>query len=470
MTILQNPTFQGTPHNEVRPGSGVRGSTVRRWLRDQAAVYEGITGKPVPHAPSIAATPHVHDGTNGAIIRIPLAHGAFTVGLPRRQSILFDAGTYYEGFYPFEWRPFYVPKGITQVAVMVLMRRLETFETLRCTIQNELLGVIDQQTRETGVTRLPWQQPPGDLQVGCWFMTVTPGAVNVLKLEAWDGYYQPGAVLADAPVGVPLPENRGVSGWAVVPVERAPQRIPAATRPSFADDVRVKTPSTFTSFDDHLVQNGRALPSYVLVKALQNDALLYERLTGRPAGARSAPTLEGHDHRGAGDEFGVDIDHALGSWGYGTLRAPPVGASVAYSSADVPGSYDNIWTAPCAVQLSMANSSPSTDYTLFQHRVRIPELDASHLANGTGKLKFAALVYDAGVGATIKASMGDAEATSWDTVGSAAASGTGREVLVIEGLECSRPREINSLRIQVRYSSKKDKAFGLYGTCLYYEA
>src|SRR5690606_31042092 len=103
--------------------------------------------------------------------------------------------------------------------------------------------------------------------------------------------------------------------------------------------------------------------------------------------------------------------------------------------------------------------------------VRIPAATTAHLANGTGNLTLAALVYDDGVAATVKAALGNKGATSFDTVGSvAASSGAGRQLVTISGLHCSRPEEINSLRIQLRYGSAKAASLAIYGTALAHKA
>lgn len=480
MTILQNAAFQGTEHNDVRPGATVKRAVVENWLKDQAAVYEGITGAAVPNAGAIAATPHVHDGTNGALIRLPLAHSALPALLYARDAILVSGGTNYEDYYPWEWRPFFAPAGVTRVAVLVLMRNLETFDSLRCTMQSAVLADIDQQTRQDGFTSAgkPWLAPGGGLHVGGWLMDVTAGAVNVVKLEAWDGYYVPGTVVSGSVIGERLPLLRSVQGFAVVPIEREPVSVAPAMSPVVTDNVRVKVPSSFTSFDDHLVQPNRALPSYVLVSALKNDALLREVLTGRPAANRSVATFDGHSHKNDAatslDDSGADIDHALGSWGYGTVR-PPVEQTglTEWAYADVPagdGTFENAWDAAIAPQPNISSSAPATDYTLFYHRVRIPAAIAANLAAGTGKLKLAALVYDLGVTITVQAALGNAAATSFDTVASGSSGGAGREVITISGLECTRPEEVNTLRIQIRYATEKAQSLAIYGVCLYYEA
>lgn len=481
MTILQNATFEGTPHHEVRPGSGVRGSTVRRWLRDQAAVYEGITGVKAPNAASIAATPHVHDGTDGALIRLPLFASAHRMSLPPRSTALFDGGISYEGFYPVDWRPFFTPKGVSQIAVLV-QSSPGTVKSLRVTTQDASFAVVGRMDGSEALSE-PWFQS-GDDPVHAFIVDVDPGAVNLFKLEAWDGKYDVGEAVGYAfdeteETRRALPTGRRITSIVAVPIARAPHIVPAATRPSLADDARVKTPAAFTSFDDHLVQDDRGLASYVLVNAQKNDALLYERLVGRPAGARSSLTHAGHNHKGGGDELGVDIDHALGSWGYGVLRPPSSGIANEFNDVmyeDAPAGNasfrpSDAWSGhPSAPWLHMGAASTNTDYELFRHRVRIPDLAAANLASGTGKLKLAALVWDAGVGLSVKASLGDTAAANWDTESTVTASGTGRELITISALECSRPEFINALRIRIRFTTTKQAALGVYGTCLYYEA
>ena len=485
MAYLVGSSFVGIEHNDARPGSYTKKTVIEQWLKDQACLYEEITNDPV--GASMTATAHSHDGTNGAIIRLPLAHSAFPVLFPRRSAALESGGTYYDGYYPFEWRPFFAPAGVSTVAVLVFMRDLATLDSLRCTIQNTLLADTDQQGRADAFTSSPtpgpnhWLNPGAGLHVGGWLMSVTAGAVNVLKMEAWDGYYAPGVVASAGGGGDTLPLGRSITGFAVVPIDRPPVAVSPALDPAVTDDTRVKVPSSFTAFDAHLVANSRAIPSYLLVNAAKNDALLREVLTGRPAGNRSSATFSGHNHKNdAGtslDDAGVDIDHALGSWGYGTMR-PPIEQTggAEWSYADVPagdGTFENVWDgAPIAPQMNVASSAPATDYTIYYHRVRIPAALSANLASGTGKLNLAALVYDVGgVNVTVKAALGNKGATSFDTVGSATGGGSaGRQLITISGLECTRPEEINSLRIQLNYANEKAQPLGIYGTCLYYEA
>lgn len=484
MTILQRSTFVGTDHTRARPGSTTRKSDVETWLKDQAHVYEAVTAAAVPNASPISATGHIHDGSNGAIIRIPLAHIGTRALLHRRSSAPTSGGVDYSGYEAFYWFPVFVPEGVTSVMVCMFVRNRETAESLRVTTQTTGLATIEQQdgsqafSSSSNPTAFTHWLYPGfdDVMVVGWLIAVNEGVVNLVKLEAWDGYWNQFGDAVNG-LGEALPLSRWVGGVTVLPMGRGPVSGAQAVSPAITDSTTVKVPTAFTSFDSALVTNDRSINSYVLVGALKNDALLREVLTGRPAGNRPSATFAGHNHKDDAatslDSSGDDIDQPLGSWAYGTMRAPASlsGLSAEYSYEDVPrgeGTFENVWDAPSA-PLLYSGTADSTYFALFNHRVRIPAAVAANLADGTGKLKVAALVYNDGNEAFVGASLGDKDEGAFDTEQNNSTTSDPRGVVTLTGVECTNPEEVNALKIRLARVTTKNHKVGIYGTCLYYE-
>jgi hypothetical protein len=397
---------------------------------------------------------------------------------------LVDSGVNYEGFYPYVWAPFYAPPGVSSVLVLVHVgMSRDVVGGFRVTTQDSSLNLIDQVTGLDAVLSSSTPGDPGhwlDHGVGGHFTmaftcAVTPGAVNLLKLEAWDGYYDHnGGALSLTGSRQP---DRIVYGWSVLPVLTPPRQVPVHIPPDIADNDSVKVPSAFTPFDSALVANNRAISSHLLVNAMKNDALLWEVATGKPAGQRGTATYTGHTHKGdtSLNSGGAELSQTLGSWAYGTLRAPPGGGGAHHLRVDEPWnggfSADDGWSAFTAYQINASAATNGAWYAAAYHRVRIPAALSASLADGTGKLKAAALIYDNGVTTGVRVTMGDKTTGSLDTPRYAEAAGTGRSVVTMSGVACTRPELINSVRVQIRtMDNTKAKAAALYGLCIYFEA
>lgn len=499
MTILQRSTFQGLAHNLVRPGAKTRKTDMEDLLKDSAVCYESLTSYKAPSAASISATPHVHDGTNGAIIRLPLSHGGnWHMGLNRRSGSPVSGGVDYSGFYPIVWVPFYAPPGVDEVIVVLFLKNSDGINEFRATVQNTSLADTDSQGPSEGFVSVSasagqysWLNPGvRDYAVRGWEMSCTAGTVNVLRIDAWDGRFDHtyAGPLVGTPGATELPPTRAVRGYAVLPVVRRPPGVTpkvTATYSSTATHLLSQNQS-YVSYDSALVANDRAVPSYLLTTEHKNFNLLYEATTGQPAALRGSVTVAGHNHREDGDGAsldvsGADIDHSLGSWAYGVLRPPPdiglLGASGGYSAKDMPkGDYtfaNEWWGTPIAPCIDQVNATSGTYYTVFEHIFRMPAV--KDLTSAGGNIRASALVYnDSNETMNVRFSIGDTSG-SYSTTATAAASGSGDRQLVttLGGIACGSRDAIRRLKVEIQLAALKGAhtvTSGIYGVCLWYEA
>ena len=484
MTILQNASFQGIQTDQARPGAFSYKSGIEKLLKDQAYAYESIAGVKVADASAIAATPHVHDGVTGAPLRLPLIHQWLGTTLDGRTSKPVSGGTDYAGFSPFIWTPFYCPSGIDEMLLCLWVD--PSVAAARDQFQ---ASTWDTSFNLNGFDPSPVFIAPDDDGLEAWLapagggsallvfrLAAVAGQVNILKCEAWDGYYASYTPDSDAG-GFLAPKQRRVDGFCVIPMTSAPVEVQPATTPAITTTA-VKVPAAFSSFDSALVQDNRSINSYLLVRAMQNDALLREILTGRPAGNRASATFSGHNHKDDAatslDDAGADIEHALGAWFYGTIRPYVVeGTSSAYHSfVDVIGNglFGNAWEGGINAVAHKGNGLVTA--VVANHRVRLPAAIAANLADGTGNLKATALVYEetASESVTVDIQIGDENASSFGTVRSGSFTGPGRGLINLSGIESASGERIVTVRVRMAQSQNEvAKVSYLYGLCLYYE-
>ncbi len=226
-------------------------------------------------------------------------------------------------------------------------------------------------------------------------------------------------------------------------------------------------------FDDD-----RGISSYITGRLNLNEAYVFERLTGQPAGSNAATAYDGHAHGGgtspstASDNVGALMDHALGAWFYGCARGP----TSSYLSADMSAAANTTWRGRINAPV---HTSGNAWETIAEHVVRLPKATTAAYADGTGKLNIAALVYldttkgnsSVGVRATM---LNDAGASAGsDLTLSSSIGSTGWELLQDSGLDISGAgsgEEAQILRIEMALdSTPSGPSACVYGVCLWME-
>lgn len=409
MAVLEDDDVEGVDYNRARVGDRIRASDIARAAKDQAALFRQITGDDVPGAPgSTQATPHIHDGTSGVIIPIPLAHYHPRAQLDRAAGVVTG-----EDWARLIYAPFFAPEGVTSVRVLVRTRLpAETMPTIRVSTESTPGTVQSLNTFDL----LPGTEPGSGYMPGAAFFTlyadvgVAEGAFNLINLEAWDGYYLPGAT-ADGNDRLPpardvyqitiLPVTSTAAlsewgPWTVSPVEETGAICP--------DDRYPREPSPaspYTSLDEAMVGEDRSLNAYLTTTAQMNNALMWEVLTGRPSsglalddGDREASSKRyiGHPHAGSTSDLdfcGAQIDHALMSHAYGIGRQYQ-GAS---ANIDTVHSGASTWRGKIHAPRP-PDGAGATWTTMARHRYRMPRCPSGDLTGAATKLKACALAYN----------------------------------------------------------------------------
>jgi len=463
--------------------------------KDHAFLYETTTNDGVQGAP--IATPHSHDGTTGAILRTPIAQCYVGAILPGRGTT--TSGPSPEGYGVFQWVPFYCPTGVDRVRVIGWTSSFNSITSYRATIHDALQVTIGGPQTANSFTLFN-QDFSGAF--GMHFddgdgngIPTTPGQVNILKLEAWDGQN-------DAQ-GKPIPQDRDFLTWAIVPwAENDPPSVFAERVEFPRTDQTVVTPTKFYGIDESLVGidgDSRSWNSHVLTKSIKNDALNFELINGIPAGYNevghtNVTSRPGHNHKGedytgpatAGDNAGIDVDTNLASWSYGVARAD-VNLSVSRWRVDEVGGVPS-WSGRIHGAGINASTAAGAFQTIAQHRVRVPaSIDDNTLRVAEGgpddvtKLKVAFwAVFDEGktngieVRVIVRTAVGGGGTTPLVAI-HALGGGVIRELITIDnvGLELTTGDGGVIQTIETAYANSKINRINeslIYGACFYYEA
>ena len=388
MAVKQNSTFVGLEYRDLRPGRDVLMSQLEEVAGDQAAVYEAITGQKIPDASTISATPHVHDGTDGEVIPLPLACGG-------PKATLSALATTNDKYQPVLHFPLFIPTGVSQVKFVGLSSGGEVAHFAQAGLTTNADG---------GFPSTQYETKKIDEVTGwtLWEMTLdvaSEGAINVFRLEVWNG--------ADDPDGnTPITGARSLEGWCIYPIQAkiAPFTAdePIVALPYVAPsvtDTSVRLPSgtqhlgsdAYTSFDQNRFTNKRSVDGHMLQGFALNDALNWELASGLPAGGNAeghsnvngggSISHAGHTHGGEADleNTGALIEQPLGAWALGVRRAPV--ASSGHFESDMESPPEYAWQgqimAPC----------PRTDLSIVnvgEMLFRLPALDAQHALDTVG--------------------------------------------------------------------------------------
>lgn len=487
MTILQRSTFSGTAHQDVRPGAYTKTATVQGIVKDQAYLYERITGLAVPNAGSASATPHDHSGDgDGALIRVPYCQQPLGISLAARSSAPIVSGVDYADFSPFVWTPFYAQAGVSKVmAVLWVNRGAENARTsFRGACYNASLNRIGDWVTPKTELQYPWLEPPADgLHALVFVVDCDEGLYNTVRIDAWDGLWDESVPANER--GQKLEVNRFVHSMCIGPEIRQPNPdLIQYSAPSSTTNA-LSLPSSLTSFDSAQIANDVGLSSYHLVSINKNDGVLQELATNKPAGAEASATLTGHNHGDGttlGTGPGVEIGRTLGAWFYGTVRPPPEDgtSSANYVFRDVIGNpptvkFANAWEGGSSA-ITINTGAGTAWTTVAKHLVRIPETIAANVSTGTGKLIGVAFVWFDSTKATrldVRMSLGDANDANYGTTASDFTTVSGaRDLLYCQQIPAtSTPAggQICTLKVEMKNTTSQDAASFLYGTALVYQ-
>lgn len=483
MTIIEKSSWTGLPITDVRPHNPrIRMlQQLKTVAQDQAYLHKTLTGNAVPNAPgSDVATNHTHDGTTGAVVPIPYCQAFMGASMARGPT---SGGA---------WQPlcrqiFRNLAGVTTVRVLVWTTNI--FALLSGGFRGSILAATSglPASFDSG-TWLDMTQEYGGGGLFCLGqdMTVTADALQILKLEAFNSYYAPGT-------NAIMPPERDVAAFAILPWLGEPT-------PSFAwQDSTVTTgqidlPDTtqhlgsypFTSFDDAMFADGRAVSSYLVQSLVLNEGLLWERATGRPAalnadGHTNAAHYDGHSHGGATtsgttDNVGAEMDHHIGAWHYGVgcesgLESPG-GITV-----DQPSASDNQFTGRLYAP-ALARLVSGSDEVIAEHIVRLPRGQSGTYVDATGNLNFAAVVYHdfskAGT-LTITVTMLDENGGTAGTsrTGTITSGGPAWQVVQVSGIDASGSStggEVQTVRVAIKQASVPSSLTVAYGSaCMWLE-
>lgn len=475
MTILQRSTFSGTAHQDVRPGAYTKTATVQGIVKDQAYLYERITGLAVPNAGSASATPHDHSGDgDGALIRVPYGQQTFFSLLRRQPANPVSGGVNYAGWSKLIYHPFYCEAGLSSVQCVLWVDR-ETFaykDTFRAIALDSSLNEIGSHVFSDGL--FPYLDSDSDRVAMVFSVETNPGAINVMMIEAWDGYYDNTVPVDTTTIGELMPEFRRVLAFTISPEIKSPNRD-LYTHTTSTVSTTTSVPSTFTSFDDELIADDVGLSSYHLISIAKDDAMLHELATNNPAGNNAALTLAGHNHQGGTTlaDCGAALNRNVGSWFYGTIRTPINGVKAEYGDLDTIGSglIANQWTGGVNA-ITINSSAGTTTRTVARHLFRAPELTSAAYTGTTGDFNAVLVVYvDASkANLTVGVSIGNQSGASYGTESTQTISTTGRHVLGFSALDASVLSSggvIGSIRIRMTNSSNSSGSSFLYGCSVF---
>lgn len=484
MTIIQSASFVGTPIEDVRPNRQTRMlQQCKNIAYDQARNYEQLTGIKVPSSTTIAATPHVHDGTTGNVIPIPLFHQWVGATLNPSSSNSIDPAGYdgVEGYAPFLWPMYFAPAGVTSVRAVVRAKSAVVGQWLRVQSYNSALSSQATYSMAPLAVGDDWVDYYADVLVAG-----TGGVVNLLAFEC---------VEASEYIGYPLP-NGGmeVHSVTIYPLVGSPRAVGpyADARPS-GTGILVPAASThisaygFTSFDDAMFNDDRGVSSYILLRQMLNCAQLYEVATGLPAsdnadGHSNDIQWDGHCHGASttvspSSDMGADMDQALLAHSFGVARTKTGGVASRLGDDESAATAAD-WTGRI-FGLSLLAAASTTARTVARIPFRMPAALSTNIQAST-KIRFAAF---ANVDTAKVASMevigtiynsamssgGTATTLTFSSLGRAVSSAT-IDYYGAGGVDGIGEEAV--LEVQMRFTAAPsgDPAGLLYGVCLYYGA
>ena len=523
-----NAIFTGSEVNEIRPGSYATDADMGNLAGDQAGLYETITNKPVPGSPSLGViAPHDHSrmttlgfGTllnTGAPVRIGLVSNVINAGMPLRSNDVVAGEDLYTPIY---WSPCYIPPGTDTVRVVLTVPRAYGTDSVLRRIRLRVGSGTPQNYLPTPYFRfhgtdinspVELAETVNEYQVvqvtiadneNSWAL----GGTYFFKIECYDGtagYYQD----SPQPPSGGEPENLTyvkVYSVLILPIAKKPLAMPYRYEAPVSTNSTVTTPAEYQPVEEDMVDVSKSINSAVCTFSARNDPLMFEVLTGRPAGnfAEADLTHNGHNHanwdigsaplRGGTttlDDTGKDVSFNLGTWSYGTMRPyATFAAGDQFIDADCryndgAGSLPpvaaeaNVYTgAVIAPVLSANNGITNTYASISQHTFRLPANTDDNIGLGAGlsRIQAKVMVYQEGAGTcTVELRLFDEDGANGGTAQEVTSLAAGRNVLTFAQLHCATNATGNGDVQKIRLRIKKDTdatKFGVYGFTLFYVA
>jgi len=456
MTILEDDEVLGLDDRRHRVGDAALASSLERCAKDQAALHREITGFDVPNAPgSDQATPHVHDGTDGVIIPIPIGWAQPFASVWRHAD---DSGT--DQWAILSWIPIYCQTSRVRVYLRTRSNIGQVTDTtqVQSFLGTDLTSPTDTaQFRQVGAS-LRGKVNAEDVVTAYADVDVTAGEWNALAIRVWDGYYMAG--------GAAVPATRLYDTITVFPSTHVPGPTPQPWAPPTVTSTDVQTPDSrypsesssnaYTPLDSGMVGASRAVSSYIGVSSQMNDALLSEVLDGRPAGSNAVghsndASYAGHCHAGSTSDYdlcGADIVQPLVCASYGGD----------FNVFDTSNSRTRVSLPPL-----MPNNGSLTWNTVAQHRFRFPRVADS--SGASTNIQAAAIVWayprsysDSRVGAHIKDSAGAGGPGSRDASSTITAAQQWQMVTIsnVDEADDTSERKLVRVEVESRYSQSSD--------------
>lgn len=373
VTLYRGTSFTGLSLGDVRVAGPIKAGHHQTVAKDQAYVYETITGINADGTGGASTnTAHVHESSESALY-LPLMYQSF--GNQYRSSISnnscasINTGTETDGVIVARF-PIYVPAMHVGNTFDIYIQAYPdpAFElSLETAIGTDAGGACTWDTHFVHV-----DHPTCD-SVDIWraSFSVDTAGVYVIKISTY--IYPSGAVRWWKEIGIsPRPYPGSSGGWGI-PTKRA---VNATNTVTVGD---AEASNAWMPTHSELSGTNQATGTIQYMNAC-NDALLQERAFGLPAAGNATATLAGHTHDGT---VGAELDLCLGCW---TLGPFPVGGLDLGESGSVYDSYTGAGLKPPCVR-------NTTLLRCMQFTIRTP---ASALcgADGTSRLHFAFVGYE----------------------------------------------------------------------------
>lgn len=466
MAIVQGAAFQGVDVNRVRPGVRDRqGDILEIVAEDQSCAYEMITGIKNPYAATIAATPHVHDGTNGPVIPIPLLSTWINGEFYPSTSELIRGNS---GWSPVVRQIQFTPAGVDYVRAWVTVGTVATLQVLRATNFDNALAVF-------WIAEFTAVGVYDGVVVAYADMQVTPSVLNVFQLEYRTANGQ-----------FPLPQNGDrVFSFTVVPLPGGPTAAESYINQGATSTTTARTSSTFFGFQEAAFDDDRPISGHMVRKLATNDAQLYEMATGQPASGMSAVQWVGHCHGAATSvstvsAHGAVIDQPLLAINFGVRRTRTGKITGRFDDDEAEGTLADMEGRIFCSQLLVA--SGTAYQTLDAYPFHMPAQIAANIHTGAGlKLKVAALVHVNTThitSGTVRATILNEALSVSGTSTTLTTSGSGLQI-VSGTIDYHGSATVGRTgeRAMLSLEAKRDSAyagsagsFGILSACLYLEA
>lgn len=457
MAVITAATFQGLDIAQARINSEVKAEDVKRVAEGQANVYEAVTSKPV--GASIVATPHRHNGIDGAVIPIPLGTYHLDAGIPRATAD--DLGT--PGYAPVCYVPVGIPPGVSRIRVLGIGSGANRHGWRCRLISYDASGFEEGAVDEAYVAH---EAPVLGEAITAggepWYMDLDTSVTDVfrwrgLEVSAWDGEFWP-AVETDAGGSGPQ-DFRRLRDVHVLPVVTWPEPVPASEAYLQPGVVAQTLPAAFLPVESGMVADDIAGAAFVLNRMSRDDRIIRDELVNH-----------GHGGGTLQPETGGVFSQPLVSHALGVMR------SRAFHGAEQLTDDETLTTTPWSGRVlapCLTIDASTTAQEFGRHRFQMPRGLAADLGfSGTAsRLQCAVLIHsktDLSVSARLEAgglgSEGEAK--------SVAVTSTGRRLVVVVGLLCSPSADGSgndqALRVAMRRTGAlvDGKAGGMYGYAL----